>query len=71
MMSDGGQSRAESVASEALEAILTRIEDCKDQLNMRPDSMTSQDVAKQGEMAALIEKLASAAVAVKKLEEIA
>ena len=70
-MSDGGQSRAESVASEALEAILTRIEDCKDQLNMRPDSMTSQDVAKQVEMAALIEKLASAAVAVKKLEEIA
>ena len=68
LMSDGGQSRAESVASEALDAILTRIEDCKVQLATGPESLNANDIAKQVEVAGLIEKLASAAVAVKKLE---
>ena len=58
-------SRAESVASEALDSILCRIETCKAKL-------TSDDVDMQTQLATadLIEKLAKAAVAVKQLEKI-
>jgi len=63
VMSDGGHSRAESVATDALSAILDRIEDCKSTLQ------SSHDIMEQVEMANLIEKLASAAVGLKKLEE--
>ena len=70
VMSDGAQSRAESVASDALDAILSRIEECKASL-VSPGAAGAQDIAKQVEMAGLIEKLASAAVAVRKLEEMA
>ena len=66
IMSEGQHSRADTVASEALDAILSRIGECKAALIA---GTQSGDVAKQTEMASLIEKLASAAVAVKKLEE--
>ena len=70
VMTDGSQSRAESVASDALDAIHSRIEECKASLVSR-DADGAHDIAKQVEMAGLIEKLASAAVAVRKLEEMA
>ena len=57
------ESKAETVVSEALDAILDRIGECKSVL------VKSSDVSKQKEMAALIEHLAAAAVAVKKMEE--
>ena len=61
--SEGLRSRAETVTSEALDVILERIGECKTVLT------TSDDVNQQREMAGLIEQLASAAVAVKKLED--
>jgi hypothetical protein len=67
LMSDGGISKAETVAAEALDTILTRIQDCKAVLATTPQ--TEADFAKQLEMAGMIEKLASAAVAMRKLEE--
>ena len=62
-MSIGEYSRAETVASATLDSILTRIEDCKATL-LDPNT----DVVKQAETAKLIEQLASAAMAVKRLE---
>jgi hypothetical protein len=64
-------SRAETVASQALEAILGRIEDAKASLlshTFHP-RLSKEDIESQSEMATLIEKLASAAVAVRRLEE--
>jgi uncharacterized Zn finger protein (UPF0148 family) len=61
----GEMSRAETVASETLDSILTRIDQCKTIL-LSEDA----DVESQLEAANLIEKLAQAAVAVKKLEDI-
>jgi uncharacterized Zn finger protein (UPF0148 family) len=61
--SEGLRSRAETVTSEALDVILERIGECKVVLTQ------SDDVNQQREMAGLIEQLASAAVAVKKLED--
>lgn len=58
-------SRAGTVASETMDSILSRIEDCKAML-MDPDV----DVETQAETANLIEKLAKAAVAVRKMEEL-
>ena len=69
-MSDGAQSRAESVASDALDAILSNIEECKASL-VSPGAAGAQAIATQVEMAGLIEKLTSVAVAVRKLEEMA
>ena len=57
------ESRAETVATEALDAILDRIGECRSVLT------SSTDISQQKEMASLIEQLASAAVAVKKMEE--
>lgn len=57
------ESRAETVATEALDAILDRMGECRSVLTK------STDIAQQKEMASLIEQLASAAVAVKKMEE--
>lgn len=57
------ESRAETVATEALDAILDRLGECRSVLTK------STDIAQQKEMASLIEQLASAAVAVKKMEE--
>mmetsp|Transcript_7713 Transcript_7713/g.12778 ORF Transcript_7713/g.12778 Transcript_7713/m.12778 type:complete len:280 (+) Transcript_7713:3-842(+) len=68
IISEGGYSKTETVASDALDTILTRIEDCKSVLASTPK--TEEDFAKQLEMAGMIEKLASAAVAVRKLEEL-
>ena len=68
VMSDGGYSKAESVASEALDAILDRMEQCKAALV--PKDGEPFDINKQMQVANLLEKLASAAVAVKKLEEL-
>lgn len=64
-------SRAETVASQALEAILCRMEDAKASLlshSFHP-RLSKEDIESQSEMATLIEKLASAAVAVRRLEE--
>jgi hypothetical protein len=58
-------SRACTVASQTMDSILSRIEDCKEKL-MDPNS----DVETQLESANLIERLAKAAVAVKKLEDL-
>ena len=52
-----------STASHTLNAILNKIEDCKAQLND-----PRQSAAKKEESARMIEKLASAAVAVQRLE---
>ena len=60
----GAASRASSVASETLDSILCRIEECKEVL-LDPETNSE----KQSETAALIEKLAAAAVAMKKLED--
>jgi len=54
---------AKTVASDALGAILGRMEIAKTQL------MTSKIEAEQAELVALIEKLANAAVSLKKLED--
>mmetsp|Transcript_5646 Transcript_5646/g.8680 ORF Transcript_5646/g.8680 Transcript_5646/m.8680 type:complete len:169 (+) Transcript_5646:133-639(+) len=64
-------SDARSVASNTLGAILSRIEDAKAQLVQSHErgGDSQQELANQVEMASLIEKLASAAVAVKKLED--
>ena len=59
-MTDGSQSRTESLASDAPDAILSRIEECKASLVSR-DADGTHDIAKQVEMEGLIEKLASAA----------
>jgi uncharacterized Zn finger protein (UPF0148 family) len=67
LISDGGFSKAETIVMEALDTILLRIEECKAVLATTPQ--TEADFAKQMEMASMIEKLASAAVAVRKLEE--
>jgi hypothetical protein len=63
-MSVGDGSRANSVASEAMDSILDRIEQCKTNL-----SDPNTDLATQLQTANLMEKLASAALAVKKLED--
>ena len=63
VMSDGGQSRIETVCSDALSAILDKLEDCKSTLSR------STDIMEQVEMANLISKLASAAVGLKKMDE--
>lgn len=60
-------SHAMSVASDTLGAIMSRIEEAKAQLE---ENSQSKDVESQVELAKLIEKLASAAVAVRKLEEL-
>lgn len=61
----GGVSRAESVATEAIDTILDKIETAKAKL-LRDDI----SVKEQMDAAALIEKLAQAAVAVKALEKL-
>ena len=58
-------SRASSVASDALESIYDRIDQCKKML-MDPSNNLDEQIA----TAALLEKLAQAAVAVKELEYI-
>jgi uncharacterized Zn finger protein (UPF0148 family) len=62
----GEVSRAETVATQTLDSLLNRIEECKTIL-LDPRS----DYVKQAETARLIEQLASAAMAVKKLEAMA
>lgn len=57
---------ARSVASHTLDAILSKIQDCKSQLNAPDDDDIS--IAQKSEAAGLIEKLAAAAIAVKNLE---
>jgi uncharacterized Zn finger protein (UPF0148 family) len=61
--STGGMSRAESVASEALDSIYVRIEECKKKL-MDPKNSIQDQLA----TADLMEKLAKAAVAMKAME---
>ena len=56
-------SRIETVCSDALSAILDKLEDCKSTLSR------STDIMEQVEMANLISKLASAAVGLKKMDE--
>ena len=56
-------SRASSVASDALESIYDRIDQCKKKL-LDPRSNLDEQIA----TAALLEKLAQAAVAVKEME---
>ena len=62
-MSTGEMSRAETVASQTLDSLLNRIEECKTKL-LDPNI----DPVQQAETAKLIEQLASAAMAVKQLE---
>ena len=62
---DDASGRAGSLSSQTLDSILSRIEDCKEKL-MDPNI----DAEAQAETANLIEKLAQAAVAVRKLEEL-
>jgi uncharacterized Zn finger protein (UPF0148 family) len=62
---DSAGSRMESVANSALDAILNRIEDCKTNLN---ESSDPEFIMTQ---LAMIEKLSTAAMAVRKLEEMA
>ena len=59
----GGASRASSVASDALESIYEKIEACKEKL-MDPSNNIDEQIA----TAALLEKLATAAVAMKEME---
>lgn len=61
----GGMSRAESVASDALESIYIRIDQCKAKL-MDPKNSIEEQLA----TADLLEKLAKAAVAMKAMESI-
>ncbi|KAG7337904.1 hypothetical protein IV203_022434 [Nitzschia inconspicua] len=61
----GGMSRAESVASDALESIYIRIDQCKAKL-MDPNHTMEEQLA----TADLLEKLAKAAVAIKAMETI-
>ncbi len=63
--STGGMSRAESVASEALDSIYVRIDECKKKLMDPKNSIQDQLVT-----ADLMEKLAKAAVAMKAMETI-
>jgi uncharacterized Zn finger protein (UPF0148 family) len=58
-------SRAETVASQTIDSLLTRIEDAQMSL-LAPGSSAKQ----QAESAQLIEKLATAAIAMRKLEEL-
>jgi uncharacterized Zn finger protein (UPF0148 family) len=60
-------SRAKSVASNTLGLIMDKIERAKSQLNVPGEQ---GDLASQMEVASLIEKLASAAIAVRRLEEL-
>jgi len=57
---------AKSVASHTLDAILSKIQDCKAQLNGPDDDDIS--IAQKSEAASLIQKLSAAAIAVKNLE---
>lgn len=59
---------ARSVASHSLDAILSKIEDCKAQLKTPVDNSDTASIAKKSEAASLVEKLTAAALAVKKLE---
>jgi len=59
---------ARSVASHTLDAILSKIEDCKSQLNKPIDDDDVASIAQNSAAVSLIEKLAAAAVAVKLLE---
>ena len=61
--SAGGASRCSTVASEALESIYEKIEACKDKL-LDPSNNLDEQLA----TASLLEKLATAAVAVKEME---
>ena len=58
-------SNADSIASEALETIMKRIDDCKRNL------IVSDDPEYQASQAALLVKLSAAAVAMRQLEEAA
>jgi len=60
-------SKCESVAFDALGSIMLRIEEAKTQLE--ENTKVGKDIESQVELAKLIEKLASAAVAVRKLED--
>eukprot|EP00591_Stephanopyxis_turris_P010453 CAMPEP_0195529390 /NCGR_PEP_ID=MMETSP0794_2-20130614/31907_1 /TAXON_ID=515487 /ORGANISM="Stephanopyxis turris, Strain CCMP 815" /LENGTH=177 /DNA_ID=CAMNT_0040660687 /DNA_START=14 /DNA_END=547 /DNA_ORIENTATION=+ len=66
-LSEGFNSHSQSVMSEALKTILNQMELAKAQLM---DPANQNDITTQIEMAGLIEKLSSAAIAVKKLEEL-
>jgi len=59
---------ARSVASHTLDAILSKIDSCKAQLNAPDDGDDATSVVQKSEAADLIRKLAAAAAAVKQLE---
>lgn len=59
---------AKSVASHSLDAILSKIENCKAQLKAPMDNNDTASIAKKTQAASLVEKLTAAAIAVKKLE---
>jgi len=59
---------ARSVASHSLDAILSKIEDCKAQLKAPTDNHDTASMNKKTQAASLVEKLTAAALAVQKLE---
>jgi len=63
----------DSVATEALDMLVSRMDQCKNSLssaNRKKDDDSESELKKQMEVANLLEKLAAAALAVKKLEEV-
>merc|ERR1719188_2275014 len=61
----------DSVATEALEMLVKRVDQCKETLTLtqKSDDGTESSIEKQKEVAQLLEKLAAAALAVKQLED--
>lgn len=63
----------DSVATEALDMLVSRMDQCKNSLssaNRKKDDDSESELKKQMEVANLLEKLAAAALAVKQLEEV-
>jgi hypothetical protein len=67
-MSNDNMSVAQSVASHTLDAIMSKINDCKATLSAPIDTRDSESIAAKGEAAALLQKLTAAAAAVKDFE---
>jgi hypothetical protein len=59
---------AQSIESTTLEAILTKIESCKSKLKATTEGDDEMSVAERSKADELLKKLASAAIAVKRLE---
>mmetsp|Transcript_7310 Transcript_7310/g.8345 ORF Transcript_7310/g.8345 Transcript_7310/m.8345 type:complete len:1119 (+) Transcript_7310:178-3534(+) len=64
-----GVSVARSVASHTLDAIMSKIENCKDQLRSTADVSDGASVASRAHSVMLLQKLTAAAAAVRQLEE--